>query len=135
MFPFDIEDEDVEVTVEEEKEPSDYEIDFETGKLTGRIITGLDAIKQRVRLTFATDRYYYPQYSWDHGQELSSLIGKGYSRDYIKSEAKRMVEDTLKADSDINAVQDIVCDVDGDRLTVSFRIVTKYGEEEVDIDV
>lgn len=51
MFPFDIEDEEVDVEVEEAEEPADYEIDFETGNLTGRIITGLDAIIQRARLS------------------------------------------------------------------------------------
>ena len=49
MFPFDIEDDEVDVEIDEQTEPSDYEIDLETGKLTGRVITGLDAIKQRVK--------------------------------------------------------------------------------------
>ena len=60
MFPFDIEDEEVDVEVEEAEEPADYEIDFETGNLTGRIITGLDAIIQRARIVLNTDRYFYP---------------------------------------------------------------------------
>ena len=45
MFPFDLDDDETEVDEIEEKEPKDYEVDFKTGKLTGRIITGLDAIK------------------------------------------------------------------------------------------
>jgi hypothetical protein len=63
MFPFDIEDDEVDFNIDEQTEPSDYEIDLETGKLTGRVITGLDAIKQRVMIVFGTDRYYYNQYS------------------------------------------------------------------------
>lgn len=135
MFPFDIEDDEVDVKAEEEKEPADYEIDFSTGKLTGRIVTGLDAIKQRVRLVLSTDRYYFPQYSWEHGSELTELIGKNYSRGYVKAEAKRMVEDALAPDDDIDGVEDFSCDIRGDTLTLSFTIVTIYGDEEVVIDV
>jgi hypothetical protein len=69
MFPFDIDDAELDVEVEEDKEPSDYEIDFETGKLTGRIITGLPAIKQWVMIVLGTDKYYYTPDSWDHGGE------------------------------------------------------------------
>ena len=46
MFPFDIDDGEIEVEQEESKEPRDYEIDLKSGKLTGKIITGLSAIEQ-----------------------------------------------------------------------------------------
>ena len=35
MFPFDLDDDEIDVEQREEKEPRDYEIDFKTGKLTG----------------------------------------------------------------------------------------------------
>ena len=57
MFPFDIEVEDEEEVIEEERAlNTDYEIDFNTGRLTGRIITGLAAVVQWTRLTLATER-------------------------------------------------------------------------------
>ena len=135
MFPFDIEDDEIEIEVDEEKEPSDYEIDLATGKLTGRIITGLDAIKQRVMIVFGTDRYYYPQYSWEHGNELSELIGKNYDPAFVEAESKRMVEDALAPDEDIEGIEDFKCEIKGDRLTISFRIITIYGDEEVTVNV
>ena len=46
MFPFDLDDDEIDVEQREEKEPRDYEIDFKTGKLTGKIITGKKAIEQ-----------------------------------------------------------------------------------------
>ena len=49
MFPFDLEDE-LEIIQEETKEPKDYEIDFKTGKLTGRMVTGIKAIEQWIYL-------------------------------------------------------------------------------------
>ena len=135
MFPFDIEEDEIEVTLDEEKEPTDYEIDLETGKLTGRIITGLEAIKQRVMIVFGTDRYYFNQYSWEHGNELSELIGKNYDPAFVEAESKRMVEDALAPDNDIEGIEDFKCEIKGDRLTISFRILTIYGDEEVNINV
>ena len=135
MFPFDIEDDEVDVEIDEQSEPSDYEIDLETGKLTGRIITGLDAIKQRVMIVFSTDRYYYNQYSWEHGHELNELIGKNYTIDYLKTEAKRMVEDALAPDEDIESVEDFECEIVDNTLVIRFKIVTIYGNEEVEINV
>ena len=135
MFPFDIEDDEVDVEIDEQTEPSDYEIDLETGKLTGRIITGLDAIKHRVMIVFSTDRYYYNQYSWEHGHELNELIGKNYTIDYLKTEAKRMVEDALAPDEDIESVEDFECEIVDNTLVIRFKIVTIYGNEEVEINV
>lgn len=133
MFPFDIEDEEIEPIIEEEKIPTDYEIDFKTGKLTGRTISGLEAIVQWVKIALATDRYYYHQYSWDHGCELNSLIGQNYDEEYIKSEAKRMIEDVLLTNEDIIGIEDLVCSLENDKLTISFRLNTIYGGSEINV--
>jgi hypothetical protein len=135
MFPFDIDDAELDVEVEEDKEPSDYEIDFETGKLTGRIITGLPAIKQWVMLVLGTDKYYYTQYSWDHGCELRDLIGKGFKQDYIESEVKRIITDALSMSKDIKGISNLEVSYEGDTLTAAFTLDTIYGSEEVMVDV
>lgn len=133
MFPFDIEDEEIDVEVEEETVRSDYEINFETGELTGRIITGFDAIKQWVKIVLLTDRYRYPQYSWDHGGELSTLIGQGYDEAYVKSEVKRIIEDAILIDEDILGIEDLTCSMMDDRLSIHFYLNTIYGGGEVDV--
>lgn len=135
MFPFDIDDAELDVEVEEDKEPSDYEIDFETGKLTGRIITGLPAIKQWVMIVLGTDKYYYTQYSWDHGCELRDLIGKGFKQDYIESEVKRIITDALSMSKDIKGISNLEVSYEGDTLTAAFTLDTIYGSEEVTVDV
>jgi hypothetical protein len=135
MFPFDIDDAELDVEVEEDKEPSDYEIDFETGKLTGRIITGLPAIKQWVMIVLGTDKYYYTQYSWDHGCELRDLIGKGFKQDYIESEVKRIITDALSMSKDIKGISNLEVSYEGDTLTAAFTLDTIYGSEEVMVDV
>lgn len=134
MFPFDLEDEDIDIEelAESSQVTDDYEIDFATGRLTGNIITGLDAVVQWARLALNIPRYVYPQYSWDYGSEFTSLIGNGYDTDYIESEVSRMVTDTLNPNEDIEGIRNLVCDFEGDRLTASFTLVTVYGETEVD---
>lgn len=133
MFPFDIDEEVINPEIEEEKEPCDYEIDFNTGKLTGRIITGLDAIKQWIQIVLHTDRYFYPQYSWDHGCELNTLIGKNYDENYINSEVKRMIEDAIMVDDNILGIENLECRLEKDRLTARFTVETIYGRSVIDV--
>lgn len=95
MFPFDIEDEEAMPEIEEEKELEEYEVDFESGNLTGRKIGGKEAVKQWIHIALSIDRYHYTQYSWEYGSELRELIGKHYDEAYIMTEAKRMVEEAV----------------------------------------
>lgn len=134
MFPFDLEDEDIDIEemAETKQVSDDYEIDFATGRLTGNIITGLDAVAQWARLALNIPRYVYPQYSWDYGSELETLIGDGYDTDYIESEVSRMITDALSPNEDIEGIRDLSCDFEDGRLMVSFTLVTVYGETEVD---
>lgn len=136
MFPFDLEDEEIDAEeIEEEPEKQDYEVDFETGKLTGRMISGAEAVKQWLRIALAIDRYRFTQYSWENGAELSSLIGKGYDKDYIDSEAERMIREVASLNEDITNVTDFNIDFTGDKLTIAFKVETIYGEEEMVVDV
>lgn len=135
MFPFDLEDEELDLELEEEKEPSDYEIDFNSGKLTGRIITGLDAIKQWVKIALGTDRYRFTQYSWYHGHDLSELIGHKYTQEYVETEARRMIEECIMVDEHITGIDNLEISIEKDAIQGSFRLLTTYGETEVEISV
>lgn len=136
MFPFDLEDEEIDTEeIEEEPEKQEYEVDFKTGKLTGRMISGIEAVKQWLTIAFAIDRYKYTQYSWENGAELSSLIGKGYDKDYVDSEAERMVREVASLNEDITNVTNFNIDFTGDKLTIAFKVETIYGEEEMTVDV
>ena len=132
MFPFDLEDEE-EVEIEEQKEAKDWEIDFKTGKLTGRVVTGFDAIKQWVQIVLSIDRYTFTQYTWDYGNDLSSLIGKNYDEGYVTSEAKRMIEDALSVNEDILGIEDFECSFENDKLTATFTLNTTYGRGEISV--
>lgn len=136
MFPFDLdENEDNTEEIEGQEIPTDFEIDFKTGKLTGRIISGVDAVKQWARLVLSIDRYYFTQYSWDFGAELSELIGQGGSREYIESEVEMRITDALMTSEYIESVGDFEIEVGGDTITARFTIETAFGDSEVEINV
>ena len=131
MFPFDLEEDEIMPEVSEETEKEEYEINLETGKLTGRKISGIEAIKQWVCIALSIDRYRYPQYSWQYGNELYALIGKHYDEEYIESEARRIIGETVMQHEAVTGIKDLQCTVEKDTLTVSFTIETIYGESEV----
>jgi len=136
MFPFDLDDEeDVVIEDTDEAEPSDYEIDFSTGKLTGKIIKGLDAVIQWIRLVLGTDRYYFEQYSWNYGSELGDLIGNAFTQEYLENEVKRMIADALSTNPYIQSIDNVQCEVSNDDLTASFTVNTIFGNGEVTFNV
>lgn len=133
MFPFDIDDDEIDDNQIEETEPKDYEIDLQTGKLTGRFVTGLKAIEQWIYIALSTERYFYTQYSWNYGSELSTLIGKQASQAYVESEVKRMIEEALLINEHITEIEDLVCSIRKDILTASFTVITDYGEVNINV--
>lgn len=133
MFPFDLEDEEVEVTENEEKPYKEYEIDYTTGQLTGRIVEGLEAVKAWIYLALNTDRYHFQQYTWDYGHELSTLIGTTTDAEYITMEAKRLVEECLYQNEHIMDITDFTATIENDKLSMKFTVETDYGEVEMSV--
>lgn len=132
LFPTYIESETETEQIEESKIPKEYEIDFKTGQLTGRIVEGAEAIKVWIRLVLQTARYRYYIYSWDYGNEFEELIGRGYSEEYINAEAQRMTEDCLLVNENIESITDFSVGMENDQLTISFTANTIYGTIQFD---
>ena len=107
--------------------PKEYGIDFKTGQLTGEIVEGLEAVKVWIWLVLQTPRYRYYIYTWDYGNEFEDLIGQGYTEEYIKTEAKRMTEDCLLVNRNIQSITGFGVNMSEDTLTVSFVADTIYG--------
>lgn len=128
-FPFETSEE----TEENLNIPAEYGIDFETGRLTGGKVTGLEAIKVWVYMALRIPRYRNIIYSWDFGNELEDLIGKGYSHEYLESEIPRMITECLLINPYINEVMDFTVKSENDKLTVNFTIATIYGNEVINL--
>lgn len=113
----------------------EYELDFETGKLTGRIVTGVDAICVWAYLALKAKRYRWVIYSWYYGEEYTNLIGYSYSEEYLKSEVQRYMEECLFENEHITGVQDLEVSQIKDVLHIKFTLVTDVGSKEVEMDV
>ena len=98
-----------------------------------KIVEGNEAIKVWVYKALLVPRYQYSIYSWGYGSELLSLIGKAYTPQLTKSEAKRYIEEALKINPYILDVNVINTDFKDSTLSANVKIVTIYGESEVTI--
>lgn len=115
--------------------PQEYGIDFQTGKLTGAMVEGLEAVKVWAWLALKSPRYRFRQLSWQYGAELENLIGTVYSEEYTEAQARKMVEDCLLLNRYITGITDFVCTAENDRLKLEFTILTEFGEGDMAINV
>lgn len=131
LFPFlDREENDNEV-ISKKKIPVEYEINFETGKLTGKTVTGKEAIKVWIYKALMTERYKHIIYTWDYGIELKDLINKSFDRDFIESEVQRYIKEALLINDYIIEVNNFSMSFEGTLLTCNFTVVTDFGEVNI----
>lgn len=130
LFPTYIENSIVETIKEKAVVPREYEIDFVSGQLTGKIVEGKEAIKIWIWIALQTPRYRYYIYSWDYGSEFEELIGQGYTKEYIDTEVQRMTEECLLINENIQSINNFSSYMKGSQLTISFTANTIYGEIE-----
>ena len=103
-----------------------YYIDFNNNSING-MINDEDALKQTIYNILMTERYTKEIYSTDYGIELDELIGK--KLDYIKSEIKRMIIDSLSIDERIKSIDNFKFTVEKNILIVDFEVNSIYGNE------
>ena len=96
-----------------------------------KIVEGNNAIKVWVYKALLVPRYNYSIYSWNYGSELMDLIGKAYTPQLTKSEAKRYIEEALKINPYILDVNVIDTDFKDCIFSANVKITTIYGESVV----
>lgn len=116
-------------------EPREYGVDFTTGKMTGSIVTGLEAVKVWAWNCLKTERYRHCIYSWLYGAEYEQYIGQTLSDEYLQSDCQAETEDALLVSPYIKGIEDFTAVVEGDVLRVSFLLVTTLGRTEVGLSV
>lgn len=113
----------------------EYEIDLKKGRLTGRIVSGVEAICVWAYLALKAKRYRWVIYSWGYGNEVYNLIGNSYSEEYLHSECKRYMEECLFENEHITAIEALEVSQIKDVLHIKFRLVTDIGSKEVEMNV
>jgi hypothetical protein len=113
----------------------EYEVDFESGKLTGKIVEGVEALCVWAYFALKAWRYHWVIYSWGYGNEVYDLIGNYYSEDYLRSECRRYIEECLFENEHITGIEDLEVSQIKDVLYITFRMITDVGSKEVRINV
>lgn len=136
LFPF-VTDEELALASPEVTASSirEYEMDFRTGRLTGKIVAGVDAICVWAYLALKAKRYRWVIYSWGYGNEVYNLIGGSYSEEYLNSEVKRYMEECLFENEHIKAIEDLTVTQKDDVLYIKFKLITDVGSKEVEMNV
>lgn len=136
LFPFVTDEEIAQVTPEVTASSiREYELDFKTGRLTGRIVEGVDALCVWAYLALKAKRYRWVIYSWQYGEEYTNLIGYSFDEDYLYSEVKRYIEECLFINEHITGIEDLTVNQVNEMLCIRFRMITDVGSKEVDMDV
>lgn len=113
----------------------EYEIDFKSGRLTGKIVEGVDAICVWAYLALKAWRYRWIIYSWGYGNEVYDLIGNSYSEEYLRSECRRYMEECLFENEHITGIENLEVSQIKDVLYIKFKLITDVGSKEVEMDV
>jgi len=123
-----------EIEEDEEVETSTtYRIDFETGRLTGETISGIEAIRQFIYMTLRTERYAHPIYSHDIGTEIQELLTDTEATDeYKEMEIPRLLEEALLVDERIDHIEELEVTKQNDSFHVKLAIVTDEGTLEIE---
>ena len=100
-----------------------------------KIVEGNEAIKVWIYKAILAQRYEHSIYSWDYGSELMDLIGKPYTPELTKSEAKRYIKEALLINPYILEVNVLDIDFKNCLLSANIKVHTIYGESEVIFNV
>lgn len=117
------------------KAPREYGLDFETGQLTGKIVEGVEAVRIWIWLCMHTERFRHAIYSADYGTSLEQYIGHVLSEEYINTDCESEVADALLMNEYIESIEDFSAEKQDEHLSIKFRVVTKFGDIEVDESV
>ena len=103
------------------------------GHITGKV-DDYDAMVQAVDKIMKTERFVFPIYSDQYGNDFSELLGKDF--DYAEVEVERMLEEALLADERIeNVTVDTIEQTDATTLSVAATVKTIYGVITVEKEV
>ena len=113
----------------------EYDLDFKTGKLTGKIVKGVDALCVWAYLALKAKRYRWVIYSWGYGEEYTNLIGYSYSEEYLNSEVERYMLECLLENEHITGIEDLEVSQIKDKLYIKFKLITDVGNKGVEMSV
>jgi len=97
------------------------------------IVEGAEAVLVWAWKALRTPRFRYEIYTWEYGNDAEQLIGKPFSEEVKRAEGARYVRECLLVNPYITGVKDITVAFDSERLRVSAKIITVYGEVNLNV--
>lgn len=117
---------------EKEMPSKDYALNIDLGRVNGTV-EGLEAVKQAIYFILNTERYEYLIYSWEYGVEFTDLIGRSHT--FVIPEIERRITEALTQDDRISGVSDFEFEKTKTGLHVTFKVATKFGDVESEVNV
>jgi phage baseplate assembly protein W len=88
---------------------------------------GQDAMRQAIHKILQTERFVWPIYSDQYGNDLIELLGK--EMPYVKNEVQRMVTEALTGDDRVTDVAiNAISELSSDTLLVNATVTTIFGD-------
>lgn len=95
------------------------------GRVIG-VVDDYDAMVQAIDKIMRTERFVFPIYTEDYGNDLEDLVGADF--EYIKVEAERMIDEALQADDRVTAVYvDNIYKLSDDSVQITGSVETIFG--------
>ncbi|AWZ50036.1 terminase (plasmid) [Clostridiaceae bacterium 14S0207] len=117
----------------------EYKLDYETGELITNeqgeniILEKDEALKIWIWKVLQTNKYKYKIYTNNYGNELETLVGKGYSKELVDSEVSRYLEECLLANPYIKSLDNVSVEFEGSKLKTNIKVKTIYGEVKASV--
>lgn len=97
-----------------------------------RLAIGKERVKNWIQKVLHTQRDKYGIYKGTgFGTDTESITGKTFARDYMQSEIKREITETLLKNDSIISIDNFSMERDGSKLIISFTVITEYGTESI----
>ena len=95
------------------------------GRVIG-VVDDYDAMVQAIDKIMRTERFVFPIYTEDYGNDLEDLVGADFA--YIKVEAERMIDEALQADDRVTGVYvDDIYKLSDDSVQITGSVETIFG--------
>lgn len=124
------------ITVGEKQPSKTYRLDTETGEIYAEFIDNTAAVAQAVVKAIKTMRSKYLIYSSDYGCEISYLLGRGFSQEYLEIEVPRFISEALMPDDRVERCINFTIVKVESTLNVTFEVITDIGENiQVEVEI
>ncbi len=119
--------------VSTEKPNKTYYLDLDTGRITGFLYRGEEAVRQAVFFILNAERCGHEVYSWNYGVELKDMIGQ--PAEFVQSELKRRIYEALVQDDRIIGVDNFRFERQCGVIKAVFTVSARTGSFDYEMEV